>query len=74
MVQFKASIHEGFDKSIEKKLKTMQSIKKSQWLTKRKYIYDIKTLFPHLIAVGFQWNLNDIFQYAVINRYWSADA
>ncbi len=64
MIQFKASLPDGFHKSIEKKVKTMQSMKKVTVVDKKE-IYDMEALFARLIAVGHQRNLDleDIFKY-----------
>ena len=49
--QFSTSLSSEFHKTIKKKVKTMESVKKAVNV-KRKALYDIETLFSRLLVVG----------------------
>ena len=75
--QCSASLSSEFHKTIKKKVKTMELLKKAVTV-KGKAIYDIETLFSRLLVVGQQRSIDiaDVFQFelhpvppALINEY-----
>ena len=62
--QFSASLNTEFHKTIKKKVKTMELLKKAVTV-KGKVIYDVKTLFSRLLVVGQQRSIDiaDVFQF-----------
>ena len=62
--QFSASLSSEFHKTIKKKVKTMELLKKAVTV-KRKAIYDVVMLFSRLLVVGQQRCLDiaDVFQF-----------
>ena len=62
--QFSTSPSSEFHKTIKKKIKAIESLKKAVNV-KRKTIYDIETLFSRLLVVGQQRNIDiaDVFQF-----------
>lgn len=62
--QFSASLGIEFHKTIKRKVKTMESLKKAVTV-KGKAIYDVETLFSRLLVVGQQRNIDivDVFQF-----------
>ena len=61
---FSTSLSSEFHKTIKKKVKTMESLKKAVTV-KGKAIYDVETLFGRLIVVGQQRSIDmaDVFQF-----------
>ena len=72
--QFSASLSSEFHKTIKKKIKTMELLKKAVTV-KGKAIYDIETLFSRLLVVGQHCSINiaDVFHFelspALIDQY-----
>ena len=62
--QLSASLSSEFHKTIKKKVKTMELLKKALTV-KGKAIYDIETLFNQLLVVGQQRSIDitDVFQF-----------
>ena len=62
--QFSASLSSEFHKTIKKKVKTVELLKKAVTV-KGKAIYDIETLFSRLLVVGQQCSIDiaDVFQF-----------